>query len=364
VAPEGATIDVTTAGGGPVQITAATTFTADVSFEGFTFSGNAVNKVAGAGAGIKIFTLLNCTIDSTLGGSGVTTGGGGPNRMTIDGCHVTAPMANQVGANIGGADGELIVLNSTFDNFGAQALNAGGDVAYLELRNSIFSNPTGESVNFWNLRGDAVVDRCYFHKARGGGDNFLIWGEDAVFDVTITNSVFDSSTADAGVPGNNQNLVACNIDGKTIIRHCTVVANNGAANHQYGWQISGNADCEIVNCITVGWTVDDYVGDDPSYTMTNNWNTASGDPGFVFPATYSPTTYIGLTGDFNPRADSPCRDAGIDVGILVDYEGKLRDATPDIGAFEYVSLEPTPTPGPTRTPVPGAGVDDRWDLYE
>ena len=39
--------------------------------------------------------------------------------------------------------------------------------------------------------------------------------------------------------------------------------------------------------------------------------------------------------DFFLQSTSPAINEGTDVGITTDYEGRTRDATPDIGAFEF-----------------------------
>lgn len=66
------------------------------------------------------------------------------------------------------------------------------------------------------------------------------------------------------------------------------------------------------------------------------WNALTGigtdkneDPLFVSPA----------TGDFHLQAASPCRDAGVDVGLTSDYAGHLVKfgTAPDIGAYEFAA---------------------------
>lgn len=52
-----------------------------------------------------------------------------------------------------------------------------------------------------------------------------------------------------------------------------------------------------------------------------------------------------LDSDFELQVGSPAISAGTDVGLYVDYEGNLRDATPTIGAYE--SESPTPPTLPT-----------------
>jgi hypothetical protein len=42
------------------------------------------------------------------------------------------------------------------------------------------------------------------------------------------------------------------------------------------------------------------------------------------------------SGDFRPAGSSPLIDAGMDVGLKRDFEGKPINGVPDIGAFEFV----------------------------
>jgi len=67
-----------------------------------------------------------------------------------------------------------------------------------------------------------------------------------------------------------------------------------------------------------------------------------GDPRFVGPA-------WGAVGDYHLLVGSPAIDAGLAAGApLDDLDGRLRDANPDIGAYEWGG-----TPGPTPTsPIP------------
>ncbi|MDA0180325.1 LamG domain-containing protein [Solirubrobacter phytolaccae] len=60
--------------------------------------------------------------------------------------------------------------------------------------------------------------------------------------------------------------------------------------------------------------------------------------------------------DFRLKAGSPAINAGVaDDAPARDRDGKLRDATPDAGAYEFGTTStptPTPTPTPTTTPSP------------
>lgn len=54
---------------------------------------------------------------------------------------------------------------------------------------------------------------------------------------------------------------------------------------------------------------------------------------------------------FSLSPDSPCIDAGVDVGLASDIEGEPIYGPPDIGAYEYQytrSIAPITTPGPLR----------------
>ena len=61
--------------------------------------------------------------------------------------------------------------------------------------------------------------------------------------------------------------------------------------------------------------------------------------------------------DYHLVADSLARNVGLDLRSIVptDFDGNPRDATPDLGAFEYVASG-TPSPSPTPTPTPTATI--------
>lgn len=116
----------------------------------------------------------------------------------------------------------------------------------------------------------------------------------------------------------------------------------------------------ITNCIIWG---NDAPGDGPQlldssipdYSCIQNWNgggagNITDDPMLLFPE----------EGDFHLHEDSPCIDAGMDTGVLYDFEGDERpydgSSEPrgdgsdfDIGADEFTGAL---TPNPTPTPIP------------
>jgi parallel beta-helix repeat protein len=62
--------------------------------------------------------------------------------------------------------------------------------------------------------------------------------------------------------------------------------------------------------------------------------------------------------DFTLQPNSPCIDAGVDVGLTEDYAGNPlpQGPIPDIGAFEYQTLDPTSTPIPSPIVPPASAT--------
>jgi len=79
---------------------------------------------------------------------------------------------------------------------------------------------------------------------------------------------------------------------------------------------------------------DGAVIDTPEAGITVSNNITATDPLLTDPANR----------DFTLFSESPCIDAAIDVGITTDYLDSLRDASPDIGAYEYFPDDPPVNP--------------------
>jgi parallel beta-helix repeat protein len=104
-----------------------------------------------------------------------------------------------------------------------------------------------------------------------------------------------------------------------------VIRNNIASQNTYG-QMS--ADPTILPQLVVDHNLTD--GDrDPDYEFHGTGDLVDVSPHFIDPA----------GGDFHLQASSPAIDSGSPLGApAVDFFGRLRDASPDIGAYEYGSL--------------------------
>ncbi len=81
-----------------------------------------------------------------------------------------------------------------------------------------------------------------------------------------------------------------------------------------------------------------------NYSLAD-WRTATGQDAHSMLA--DPLFVSTVTPDFRLQSGSPCKDAGVEVGLTLDYAGKPVpiNTTPDIGAYEFqgLSLEFNPT---------------------
>jgi len=99
----------------------------------------------------------------------------------------------------------------------------------------------------------------------------------------------------------------------------TATRNANTFDHNLYYVQGERADIIQVN--DVGW-----------YTWAE-WQALGEDPNGVNDDPLFVTEYT----DLHIQATSPCRGAGVDVGVLVDYDGVERGDPPDIGALQYVA---------------------------
>jgi hypothetical protein len=140
---------------------------------------------------------------------------------------------------------------------------------------------------------------------------------------------------------------------------CTLYNNSCYGNNTEG----GYADIYI-GSVLAGWTIKNNifctdnqycmrVNAVPSFTHTNNcYYKSSGDVITITGTTYdlahvtdfeataiaaNPKYDNPATDDYDIQSDSPCINAGVDVGLTTDYEGNPIVGNPDIGAYEYTA---------------------------
>jgi len=80
------------------------------------------------------------------------------------------------------------------------------------------------------------------------------------------------------------------------------------------------------------------VGQDNDYTFAQ-WQTA-GQEADGMGAETDPLLVNLDADDFHLQSTSPCRGAGVDVGVTDDYDGVARGDPPDIGAYEFPNVVP------------------------
>lgn len=150
---------------------------------------------------------------------------------------------------------------------------------------------------------------------------------------------------------------------KVTSRSVTVEDDTAPGDGQFnacnGWTVKNNIlnakenIAPFAGCIEVSPGVDDITLSNNNYyfdtelgdwkgsikTSLMDWNTVSGDTNSIAqdPCFSDPDNNI-----LTLRSDSPCIDAGSDVGLSKDYAGTpiFKGGTVDIGAFEYKPLAP------------------------
>ena len=254
--------------------------------DGFTVR----NGQAEEGGGIFIedaeVTVRNCTVisNSSQEGGGIGLRGGANAKITSN--HIFTNTANGCGGggvsiageSVGIVDGNHIYHNTAGCGGGGVSI-AGGAVATL-TNNLIVSN---YGIVAWD------------------GDGVGIW-DDATQAWVVNNTIAFNEAE--GVQANA---------GWALVRNNVIYSNDGGIhNYQSGATMSS----------------------DHNALWDNGWNYANVTPGTgdIF---QDPLFVDVANGDYHLQEDSPCIDAGSATGApAIDIEGTLRDATPDIGAYE------------------------------
>lgn len=268
-----------------------------------------MSNTSGIGGGIfnengGVFTLMNSTVSNNQSGG---QGGG----METDGTAIvigSSVVDNAAGGNAGGlySHGSLTVTSSSVMRNRAAA--DGGGIynnlgAPLVVTNSLIvgnSAVNGGGIGY-NSTGDGrIVNSLLAGNSATTGNGAGIHVS-AAANVVIVFTTIASPTVSA--------KQAINVVSGTLGITDTIVTN-----HTTGLQNAGGAVYENYNLFFANAT-------NKTGTIGGGANDVMGDPAFVAPA----------SGDYHIGAGSAAIDAGVDVGVLTDFDGDVR---PQGGGFD------------------------------
>ncbi len=306
------------------------------------------------GAGLNGFTI---TGGDTNEGGGILVAGVGP--VTIANSVITGNYADHGGGGImidGYAQAQIIntvVAHNSADHGGGIAVRSGSSAFINDTR--LISNTAHESgggIGIWAegptvVMANTVISDNYGYHSGG----VSMWEPGGTF--TGTNLLIVDNHSGPGPAG-----LALESSGGRLT-NVTVACNDSDAGVD-GAAIEGPASgFPIVNSIFWGNGADD------ANLQGSNLNVSHSDVGGGWPGVDNidadPRFVDATNGDYHLRAGSPCIDAGTSAGAPeTDIEGTPRDASPDMGAYEWVattvSAPINPQTGGTLTsPAPQGG---------
>ncbi len=206
----------------------------------------------------------------------------------------------------------------------------------------------------------ATIESCRFvsNGTPSGGQGAGLWAQSASAGVsgTILNSVFFDNVC--GVSGSGDGGGAWLKDNSYTLVNCTIHGNY-AGRRGGGLKLGSQGVTPVTfvvkNCIVLNNTIGSGSGPDvytqadsgTSQTLDMSYcNWAGGGTFGNFSATVNtanmqvanPLFENAAGGDFHLTSGSPCKNAGTATGApALDFDGITRDASPDIGAYEYVT---------------------------
>ena len=326
----------------------------DITLSGMTITGGN----ASFGGGIVDFDENLTLVDSVVTGNTVGGKGGG---VFADGFNMTLTIRRTViSNNISGSDGGGIYVEDTGGLLTIEDSTISGNQA----------SGDGGGIYFYDPDHDVVITRSTIsgNTAAGKGGGIYLYSMDNG-SFTIENSTITGNQANVG-----GGVYLYGADTPMIIRNSTI-ANNTATTSGGGLMVHAgySPTFDISNTIfsgnTANSTPDDLLILNGGFTSVTNSliqntglttlngatvadNILGQDP-LLGPLANNG----GYTQTMALASNSPARNAGTTVGApTVDQRGVLRDATPDIGAYEIsppalAGIEATPAPYPPNGPA-------------
>ncbi|MCF8346531.1 MAG: T9SS type A sorting domain-containing protein, partial [Bacteroidales bacterium] len=212
--------------------------------------------------------------------------------------------------------------NSAGDKGGATYTATGCDAQFT---NCIFANNSAvtDAGAFRVYKSSPVISNCSFVK------NYLTNGDGAALDIST--------------------------DGDPDVINCIFWGNQVGGVTEIDLTLSSSsALATITNCAFEGTYSTDGA------TVTGTVDISATDPAFTSPSTTAGSDGYDAAADWSIQSGSPLIDAGTDAGApLMDIQYGYRDATPDIGAYEYNAEQPYII----ATDISGLGTADPNGTY-
>ncbi|HUX57084.1 MAG TPA: right-handed parallel beta-helix repeat-containing protein [Bacteroidales bacterium] len=202
----------------------------------------------------------------------------------------------------------------------SQYMNGSVAVSNCRIRNNItYKCDTGFEFWYWNTTG--TVNGVYFENntcvsSGYGYSHTQKTGNVMGFDVYA--SLFDATTTNCYI---RNNIFSGALNQALYVYPAAVAV--------IAW------DYNLYNVSKVA-ILSGYI----NYTTLAQWNTSTGQDSHSI----SDDPEFTSATDYHLTDISPARDIALGVGINYDYDWFLRDATPDIGAYEYDAEEEPPPP--------------------
>jgi parallel beta-helix repeat protein len=296
-------------------------------------------------------------IDNTLDGNSTVNQGGG---MVLLG-HVDASgnvLTNNTATAGGGAVASM--MGTLEDNrFIGNSAQIGGGLSLINpmgvslvrnlFRDNHATNGDGGGAYLWGgfffdaplLDGNRFIDNT----ASDDGGGLYLESQITASETTVVNQLVQGNTAEDA--GSGMYLMG----GTTEMAHCTFVGNvddlgNGVGLHSRLFASSG--DVTMTNCIVAGQetgihvesgsvTIDTMLWGSDRWANTSDW---TGSGLVATNETWGNPRFVGTGGEgYHLDGTSAARDAGADVGVLVDMDGEARPnpdtMIPDLGADEW-----------------------------
>ena len=268
---------------------------------------------------------------------------------------------NYAGSTVGfnsmgsSASGDGIQLNGNFNNFHVKDCIFDRTDDYTGNKFNFITNSSTTGSHLYT----GIIEGCTFKSRSTLNANVYIERGNAI---QIRYNTFEGSSGTASIrfTGSGTNNNRCH---HNIFKNCNAgidvvrVSNQGGftgapsgivIDNNVFYNVSGNHVRTRENNVVARNNIHAATGTayvinvDGTFTLSNNAYSSSaryGSMGAGANAVTGDIKFIDATnGNFHLASDSPCRNAGYDVGLTEDYDGVAipQETNPAIGAFEYI----------------------------